>query len=348
MPADGASARDVRRRGRPRDDAVTLTSRQQDDAFTGRLDDLGPGSVTGLGDVRRGRAVGDAARPAGTCPAWTSSWTAGCRSGPGCRARRRSSAPSRWAPPRSPGCRSTTRSALDLVKACMRAEPRSRAPPPAGWTRRSRCSARGATGAAARLPGLVDSPGAVGPGRRRSHAAGRRHPRVPLPRPTVATSHAARSARRPPTCWVSTCCATSTDQEAALDGPGRRAGATSGPARVHRDRPRPRGRRPASRPATSSGLGTTFTASHASLRDDYEVSCVELDVVVDVALDARCAGRADDRRRASAARRSRWCRRTRSTTVRRAVETAYDERGWDAPGFLTAVPSAGAREVTLR
>ena len=30
-----------------------------------------------------------------------------------------------------------------------------------------------------------------------------------------------------------------------------------------------------------TGLGATFTASHESLRDDYEVSCEELDAVVD-------------------------------------------------------------------
>ena len=31
-------------------------------------------------------------------------------------------------------------------------------------------------------------------------------------------------------------------------------------------------------------MGPLFTASHESLRDDYEVSCAELDVVVDTAL----------------------------------------------------------------
>jgi galactokinase len=28
-----------------------------------------------------------------------------------------------------------------------------------------------------------------------------------------------------------------------------------------------------------------------------------------------------------------------------AVLAAYQERGWGAPGFLTALPSAGARQV---
>ena len=35
----------------------------------------------------------------------------------------------------------------------------------------------------------------------------------------------------------------------------------------------------------------------------------------------------------------------RLDAVRRAVAAAYDERGWDAPAFLTAPPSAGARRL---
>ncbi len=38
------------------------------------------------------------------------------------------------------------------------------------------------------------------------------------------------------------------------------------------------------------GLGAAFTASHVSLRDDYEVSCDELDAVVDVALEHGALG----------------------------------------------------------
>jgi galactokinase len=92
------------------------------------------------------------------------------------------------------------------------------------------------------------------------------------------------------------------------------------------------------------GVGATFVASHASLRDDYEVSCPELDVVVEVAmaqgaLGARMTGggfggsaialvREDDVER-----------------VADAVADAYGERGWRSPGFLTALPGDGAREV---
>ena len=46
-----------------------------------------------------------------------------------------------------------------------------------------------------------------------------------------------------------------------------------------------------------TAVGELFTASHASLRDDFEVSCPELDVVVDTANRSGALGRADDRRR---------------------------------------------------
>ncbi len=92
------------------------------------------------------------------------------------------------------------------------------------------------------------------------------------------------------------------------------------------------------------GLGATFTASHVSLRDDFEVSCEELDVVVDTALEhgalgARMTGggfggsaialvRTDD-----------------VGPVATAVGTAFERHGWDSPRLLTATPSAGARRL---
>ena len=93
-----------------------------------------------------------------------------------------------------------------------------------------------------------------------------------------------------------------------------------------------------------AALGRSFTASHVSLRDDYEVSCAELDAVVDTALaegalGARMTGGGfggsaialvpDDR----------------VDAVRAAVVATYDARGWDSPAFLTAPPSAGARRL---
>ena len=61
LPAAGAAARDVRR-GRPgrEDGRVRIASRQASEPWEGSLDRLGPGDGLGLGDVRRGRAVGAA------------------------------------------------------------------------------------------------------------------------------------------------------------------------------------------------------------------------------------------------------------------------------------------------
>jgi galactokinase len=92
------------------------------------------------------------------------------------------------------------------------------------------------------------------------------------------------------------------------------------------------------------GLGAAMTASHESLRDDYEVSCAELDVVVEVslahgALGARMTGGGFGGSAIALLPEG------RVEDAGRAVEDAYRRRGWAAPGFLTAVPSAGARRL---
>ena len=92
-------------------------------------------------------------------------------------------------------------------------------------------------------------------------------------------------------------------------------------------------------------LGRTFLASHASLRDDYEVSCEELDVSVDTAVGAGALG----------ARMSgggfggsaiALVPTDRVQGVREAVQAAFDDRGLASPGFLTALPSPGARRLS--
>ncbi len=82
--------------------------------------------------------------------------------------------------------------------------------------------------------------------------------------------------------------------------------------------------------------------SHASLRDDYEVSCEELDVAVETAREAGALG----------------ARMTgggfggsaialvpieRVSAVQSAVSTAFVARGWQAPDFFVAEPGDGAR-----
>ncbi|MBO0892174.1 MAG: galactokinase, partial [Acidothermales bacterium] len=81
--------------------------------------------------------------------------------------------------------------------------------------------------------------------------------------------------------------------------------------------------------------------SHASLRDDYEVSSPELDTAVDAALQAGALG----------ARMTgggfggcaiALLRHDRREQVERAVRDAYTERGFDEPRFFPATASAGA------
>lgn len=92
------------------------------------------------------------------------------------------------------------------------------------------------------------------------------------------------------------------------------------------------------------GLGESFTASHVSLRDDYEVSAPELDAVVDAALEngalgARMTGGGFGGSAIALVPTG------SIEDVERAVADAFDKRGWDEPGFLTATPSPGARRL---
>ncbi|GAA2147866.1 galactokinase [Actinomadura napierensis] len=92
-------------------------------------------------------------------------------------------------------------------------------------------------------------------------------------------------------------------------------------------------------------LGAMLNASHLSLRDQFEISWPEADAAVDAALRAGARGgrmigggfggsvivlAASDR----------------AGRVRDAIAAAYAKRGWTAPEFLDAVPSAGARRLS--
>jgi galactokinase len=89
-----------------------------------------------------------------------------------------------------------------------------------------------------------------------------------------------------------------------------------------------------------AGLGATFTASHASMRDDFEISCSELDVTVDTALHhgalgARMTGGGFGGSAIALVPSE------HTAAVEQAVTAAFAEHGWDSPGFLTA-PASGA------
>jgi galactokinase len=91
-------------------------------------------------------------------------------------------------------------------------------------------------------------------------------------------------------------------------------------------------------------LGATFVASHASMRDDFEISCPELDAVVDTAVEhgalgARMTGGGFGGSAIALVPED------RVGAVATAVEAAFSERGWPAPGFLEVPPAAAAHRV---
>ncbi len=91
-------------------------------------------------------------------------------------------------------------------------------------------------------------------------------------------------------------------------------------------------------------LGATFVASHASLRDDFEVSCAELDVVVDTALGAGALG-ARMTGGGFGGSAVALVPGDRLDAVETAIAAAFGARSWRAPGFLVATPSDGGRRL---
>ena len=91
-------------------------------------------------------------------------------------------------------------------------------------------------------------------------------------------------------------------------------------------------------------VGALFTASHASMRDDFEISCAELDVVVDTALaDGALGARMTGGGFGGSAIALVPAERVDQVTDR--VAAAFADHGWGAPGVLPAPASAGARQV---
>lgn len=91
-------------------------------------------------------------------------------------------------------------------------------------------------------------------------------------------------------------------------------------------------------------IGPLLDASHASLRDDYEVSCPELDVAVEAArgsgaLGARMTGGGFGGSAIALVPIELVAQ------VEQAVEQAYAERGWQPPRFIPAVAAKAGRRV---
>jgi galactokinase len=88
-------------------------------------------------------------------------------------------------------------------------------------------------------------------------------------------------------------------------------------------------------------IGDLLTASHTSMRDDYRISCLELDVAVDTALDAGALG-ARMTGGGFGGSAIALVASDAVTSVGQRVRAAFAERGLTEPGLFTAVPSPGA------
>ncbi|WP_320782631.1 galactokinase [Streptomyces sp. CRN 30] len=91
-------------------------------------------------------------------------------------------------------------------------------------------------------------------------------------------------------------------------------------------------------------IGPILSEGHASLRDDFRISCPELDLVVDTALSAGALG-ARMTGGGFGGSAIVLLEAADADTVTKAVEEAFAAAGFTAPRVFTAVPSAGARHL---
>ena len=93
-------------------------------------------------------------------------------------------------------------------------------------------------------------------------------------------------------------------------------------------------------------LGRLINESHISLRDDYTVSCPELDAAVDASLAAGALG---SRMVGGGFGGSAIAliKADQIDSVKEAIKRSYVEKGFKAPRFFTSLPSAGASAQLL-
>ena len=100
------------------------------------------------------------------------------------------------------------------------------------------------------------------------------------------------------------------------------------------------------RAGRAAEVGPLLTASHASLRDDFEVSSPELDVAVDAALaggalGARMTGGGFGGCALALSRKA------DTPAMRASVHLAYERRGWPEPSIFAVEPADGARHLPI-
>ena len=91
-------------------------------------------------------------------------------------------------------------------------------------------------------------------------------------------------------------------------------------------------------------VGVLFAASHLSMRDDFEISCAELDTAVSTAVDAGALG-ARMTGGGFGGSAVALVPQERVAAVQRAVDAAFVQAGWGAPAYLLAVPGPAAAVV---
>jgi galactokinase len=92
-------------------------------------------------------------------------------------------------------------------------------------------------------------------------------------------------------------------------------------------------------------IGPVLVEGHVSLRDDFRISCPELDLVVDTALEAGALG-ARMTGGGFGGSAIVLVETADVDGVTKAVEEAFAAAGFLAPRVFEAVPSAGARRIS--
>ncbi|MER7573298.1 galactokinase [Streptomyces sp. NPDC126514] len=92
-------------------------------------------------------------------------------------------------------------------------------------------------------------------------------------------------------------------------------------------------------------IGPVLVAGHASLRDDFRISCPELDLVVDTALAAGALG-ARMTGGGFGGSAIVLAEAADTDTITKAVQEAFAAAGFTAPRVFEAVPAAGARRLS--
>ncbi|WP_315280336.1 galactokinase [Kocuria carniphila] len=95
-----------------------------------------------------------------------------------------------------------------------------------------------------------------------------------------------------------------------------------------------------------SGVGELMTASHVSLRDDYEVSCLELDLAVDAALNAGAIG-ARMTGGGFGGSAIALVHESQLDQVRDAVLKTFADHELQTPDTFTVLPADGAQRITF-